>query len=401
MKVKQPSYYPSFRCSAGSCRDSCCIGWEISLDSETANRYRGVEGPLGERLRQAMQVTEENETLFQLGPGQRCPFLNSDGLCDLICQLGEDSLGEICREHPRFHQWYPGFREDGLGLCCEEAARLLLSQEKPLEFILTEEPDPEGEGEPLEFSPERARLLWEARSTGLRILQNRRHPVWERLAMLLRFGRMLEGFLPVVESEAGQDCAKLYAEAERLVREYASPDRQDGLLEMAGQIVSDSDLQDRQRMIGRILTFFSTLEPNRPVWLERLEGLRSKQALLAGSWEEIRREGSGTVYEQLAVYFFDRYFLDSCWYWDDPMGAVAFCALSVLLLSLLDAGTKLKKGAVSLEDRIESAKSYSREIEYSLENREQLGEWLAENEELQPERLIRMLTAGEQGRRFS
>ncbi len=401
MRVKQPSYYPSFRCSAESCQDSCCIGWEISLDSETANRYRRVEDSLGERLRKAMQVTEENETLFRLGLDQRCPFLNPDGLCDLICQLGKDSLGEICREHPRFHQWYPGFREDGLGLCCEEAARLLLSQEKPLEFILTEEPDPEGEGEPLGFSPERARLLWAARTTGLRILQNRRYPVWERLAMLLSFGGMLEEFLPVVESEAGQDCAKLYTEAEGLVREYASPDRQDGLLEMAGQIVSDSGPQDRQRIIGGILACFSALEPNRPGWPERLEELHSKQALLAGSWEEIRREDSGMAYEQLAVYFFDRYFLDSCWYWDDPMGAVAFCALSVLLLSLLDAGIKLEKGAVSLEDRIESAKNYSREVEYSLENREQLGEWLVEDEELQPERLIWMLTAEEQGGRFS
>lgn len=402
MKVKQPSYYPGFQCRAGSCQDSCCIGWEIPLDSETASHYRVMEGPLGDRIRESMQESEDQETSFRCGPDQRCPLLNPDGLCELICTLGEESLSEVCREHPRFHQWYPGFREDGLGLCCEEAARLLLSREEPLDFILTEEP--EDSGRELSFSPERARLLWAARKTGLRILQNRRYSVWDRLAMLVSFGAMLEDFLPEAECEDGQGCAALYADAEELVQEYAPRNGQVELYEIVGQLASDwtpKGQKEKQRMTGQLLDLFLGLEFNRPGWMERLKGLRSNPARLVGSWEKLRREEEGTVYEQLAVYFFDRYFLDSCWYWDSPMRGVFFSVLSVLMLSLLDAGTRLEKGTVSLEDRIEAAKNYSREVEYSLENMDLLDEWRIEQGLLLSDRFIWMLASGERGGRFS
>ena len=57
MELIKPSYYDEFHCIASACRDSCCIGWEIDIDRESLERYKQVDGPLGERLRRA--VTEE------------------------------------------------------------------------------------------------------------------------------------------------------------------------------------------------------------------------------------------------------------------------------------------------------------------------------------------------------
>ena len=34
MKGCRPEYYDRFRCIAGACKDSCCIGWEIDVDEE-------------------------------------------------------------------------------------------------------------------------------------------------------------------------------------------------------------------------------------------------------------------------------------------------------------------------------------------------------------------------------
>ena len=53
--------------------------------------------------------------------------------------MGEDGLCNICAEHPRFYNCYADREEAGLGLCCEEAARLLLSGDKPLGFIVEED----------------------------------------------------------------------------------------------------------------------------------------------------------------------------------------------------------------------------------------------------------------------
>ena len=55
MQTLVPDYYEDFHCMAGACPHSCCIGWEVVIDPETARRYGTVPGPLGERLRAAIQ----------------------------------------------------------------------------------------------------------------------------------------------------------------------------------------------------------------------------------------------------------------------------------------------------------------------------------------------------------
>ena len=51
MLTVYPNYYPTFRCIAGACKHSCCIGWEIDIDEETLTKYKNMSGPLGDRLR--------------------------------------------------------------------------------------------------------------------------------------------------------------------------------------------------------------------------------------------------------------------------------------------------------------------------------------------------------------
>jgi len=129
----EPDLYGKFQCTAERCRHSCCIGWEIDIDGETAEYYDSIGGELGEKLRQSMR--RGTETSFLLTGDERCPFLNERGLCELILTLGEESLCDICREHPRFYNCFPEREERGLGLCCEEAARLLLEGKEPLRLI--------------------------------------------------------------------------------------------------------------------------------------------------------------------------------------------------------------------------------------------------------------------------
>ena len=79
-----------FVCLADRCRHSCCRGWEIEVDEETARRYRSMDGALGDELRAQLQ-REGDIWSLRLTEREDCPFLRTDGLCRLILELGEDA----------------------------------------------------------------------------------------------------------------------------------------------------------------------------------------------------------------------------------------------------------------------------------------------------------------------
>lgn len=127
-----PDYYKYFECTKGECRHSCCIGWEIDIDEKTAEYYKNAGGEFGKRLRD--NISEGETPHFILGENERCPFLNEKGLCDIIINLGEESLCSICDLHPRFANELPDRVETGLGLCCEAASRLILGRSEAMKL---------------------------------------------------------------------------------------------------------------------------------------------------------------------------------------------------------------------------------------------------------------------------
>lgn len=133
MKLVKPDYYDSFRCIAEKCRHSCCIGWEIDIDEDTLDLYENIPGEFGERLRQGINYGES--ACFKTDECGRCVFLNDRGLCDIILNLGENTLCDICTDHPRFRNQFSNRTEMGLGLCCEEACRLILSKDEAVQLI--------------------------------------------------------------------------------------------------------------------------------------------------------------------------------------------------------------------------------------------------------------------------
>ena len=133
----EPDFYKDFSCIADRCRHSCCLGWEIDIDEESLKRFMAVEGEFGEYIRRNIELKPTPH--FVLSKDERCPFLQENGLCRMILTLGEDSICDICREHPRFYNELPGRIEAGLGLCCEEVCRLLNEGSEHLIFNISGE----------------------------------------------------------------------------------------------------------------------------------------------------------------------------------------------------------------------------------------------------------------------
>ena len=82
----RPDFYDDFACIASRCRHSCCVGWEIDIDSDALARWEGIGGPLGEKMRRS--IAHDPTPHFVLAEGERCPLLRADGLCELILAEG-------------------------------------------------------------------------------------------------------------------------------------------------------------------------------------------------------------------------------------------------------------------------------------------------------------------------
>ncbi len=177
MKLYAPSYYDRFSCIAGRCKHSCCIGWEIDVDEDTMEYYKTVGGEFGKRLAENIDASGECPH-FRLGKDERCPFLNKDNLCDIIINLGEESLCGICYDHPRYRNFLSDRTEIGLGLCCEAAAELVLGEREKVTLTLLRD---DGEDSETDAVDEELLVL---RDKIFDIIQDRSVRINDRLARL-------------------------------------------------------------------------------------------------------------------------------------------------------------------------------------------------------------------------
>ncbi len=176
MKLIAPDYFQDFRCIADQCRHSCCIGWEIDIDAETMEKYRRTPGAFGKRLNAAI-AQDDQGAHFVLDKQERCPMLNENGLCDLITARGEESLCQICADHPRFRNFFSHHTEIGLGLCCEAAAKIALGKIAPTSLVTLQPGN--------DSLTEEEQLLLNGRAQMLSMLQDRSLPLEARLDALL------------------------------------------------------------------------------------------------------------------------------------------------------------------------------------------------------------------------
>lgn len=350
MKIRKPDYYDRFQCIAGACSDSCCIGWEIDVDEDKRKFYGSLDGEFGRRLRNCIDW-EEGHFILQ-GKEERCPFLNEENLCDLILNLGEDALCDICREHPRFYDWFDDLTEAGVGLCCEAAARLILESETPARFIEQEVYAEEGEKE---AGNELTEVLFHARSTAFLLLQSRGLSVWRRLFLVTAYIEELQDALDFGNFDEIEESSKYYA----------------GIAEDTYDGRGWETIQMRVSYT-QILNLCRELEPIDESWPETLDSLNkliSDPGLFLKLENEMLAQTAGREYEyeHLAVYFIYRYFM-KCRMDGDIQSKGFLAVFCVLLIRLLDIETYRKKGRVTKEDRVQNAKNCSKEIEYSEDN---------------------------------
>ena len=298
-----PTFYRDFKCIANRCTDSCCIGWEIDIDSATYDKYRLMPESFQKNIAVCDGVAH-----FVLTQDERCPFLQKDGLCKIILEHSEDMLCDICREHPRFYEWYGNYKDAGVGLCCEEAVRLLLESEKALEYESVETQEISDDDTPEDI----CKSVFELRKSLFSIINDRSLTLSDRIERC---------FLKIGAKDVIAPCSadELFAECVEIAKEMSPFD----------------ELWEKYILSLEALSFQEVKE-------------RINKAL---SENQIR-------YEKSLSYFVFRHFVKAC-FDGDLLSHFKFAVIMTILEMLIDCVNG---------DLLFNTRYLSKQIEYSEEN---------------------------------
>lgn len=364
-----PKYFEQFECVGGSCKDSCCIGWELDIDEETCEYYKNLQGEFGDRLRASMREGEDNT--FVLGKDDRCPFLNEDNLCDIIINIGEESLCKICTEYPRYNELVEGYMQSDLNLSCMEAGKIIFGDNEPVRYVKMEEVNYNCSEDGISGS---LKALLKARDTLIGIVNS-----------AYRGNYTLNQAIHIVSKAVG------------IVHEYYADGEYDSIERFSKKLAL---FKYNNRQIKTLLnksnendSFFKMVCEN---W-SRIYELLGELEVIDDAWEKVlddtdchmtelgrishSEEGKkliddfeGCMHDfektdmKIILYFIFRYMIRA--YDDGNITAkVKFAIFSYSVIKAMDYARWQNNGYVyTLEDRIDIAHIYSKEVEHSAEN---------------------------------
>ena len=393
-----PHYYKEFRCIAGDCGDTCCAGWQIMIDDKSLEKYRKASGGLGNRLANSIRWDEKR---FRQYAG-RCAFLNDDNLCDLYSEGGPGMLCRTCREYPRHTEEFEGCREISLSLSCEEAARIILGCEEPVRFVTKERP---GEESYPDFDFFLYTKLAYSRELMIGLLQRRELPVSLRISMVLALAHDLQ-------RRIGR--GELFA-VDGLLSRYGAPGAPERFAAKLGKYRLDA--RERGGRMQELFGVFGELEVLKKDWPEYVRGLErllsaegsagsARFAGCTGSAEGAGHAASRRAFleqnqrslalwaEQLMVYFVFTYYCGAV-YDGRAYEKIRFAVAGTLLILEMAQAIWQRNGAVrplGLEDVVEAAHRYSKEVEHSDDNLRSMERMVGSWDAFRLERLLEVIS---------
>lgn len=385
MILRVPEYYDEFSCIASRCKDSCCAGWEIDIDDESYEYYRSVEGPFGDRLRESMFVAEDGGYRFKLKGPKRCAMLNDNNLCDLYTALGEEALCEVCTEYPRFSLVYGQVEQKALSLSCEEVGRILFGRTEPEQLIDIELP---GDCEDDEEDPQYVAFMEWVQKEAVAILQNRELSITERTREFLAWCDRVQTIINY--SQAKDDLSILEAwknqDADREIREWKQKNIEGK--EKPARNLSYEDFCDR-------FEIFLDMEELDEEWIntkaefEQIYHEDTYERLLLAYLNS--KDYSELGYEHLLVYFVYRYLMNAVYDYDILSYAKMIVVATLVVRDMDAARFQRNGGSFTMFDRIDVARIFSKEVEHSEGNAEDLKEMCMMEEIASVDALYRQL----------
>lgn len=388
MRLRVPFYYNDFHCITDRCNDNCCVGgWEIDIDEETYDYYQSLSGELGETIRNSIVTSEDGEHMFKLNNGH-CPLLLDSGLCKVHAELGEEHLGVVCSQFPRYSEYFGEYKESGIGLACEEAARIVLSANE--KFSLVESELDEEVVEDSEFDKEYADIIFSARDIIFKILEKKELLIHERLACILELSDKMQDLINEDDYEGLNALISSYDQSDvettlmSINREYEDG-RFDSLSETEG--------------IRSIIYAYEDMEVLNEEWERDIKDVVFKfhEALTIEEYYTYNSRFFALIqermdeYKNLLQYFVFRYFAKAI-YDHDVLSKAKMLVTNFFVIKEMDMAKWIDKGwNFTHEDQLDVIHVFSRQVEYSEENMEVLYEAFIFDEIFEKDNLMGLL----------
>ena len=355
MEYTYPDYYKDFVCTGSACKDNCCAaGWQIAIDEESLNMYKNMEGDIGVRIRNSI---DWKTGLFEQYE-HKCALLNENGLCDVYCDAGEDKMCVLCQRYPRHYEEYENLREISLSISCPEAARIVLTRKEKTGFY-TEEDETEEEYEDFDYLM--FTKLVEIREFIFKTVQDRSMPFKHRMAIVLKTVHDIQNLINKDE----------IFEIDELLDKFNQPDFTKSAIKSL-KCYEDKAI-NRKEYLAAMMGRLHKLEVLKYDWTAFVE--KCERILYSGATAEEYLDKCQEFdeyyaeheyeYEQILVYFIFTYFCGAVYDYDAE-SKLKFGLVSVLLIKELDRAVWIKNGGtLSLEDQIEIVHRFSKEVEHS------------------------------------
>ncbi|MCI7243609.1 MAG: flagellin lysine-N-methylase [Lachnobacterium sp.] len=134
MRRVRPDYYKKFQCIADKCTITCCQEWKIGVDNETNRKWKKLFPPDTvvdkKKNLSAYTVKKDGMRVIVLDEKLRCPFLNEEKLCRLVCTYTDRVLSDTCTQFPREVHRFSTYEEETLMPCCPAVIDIWKDAEK-------------------------------------------------------------------------------------------------------------------------------------------------------------------------------------------------------------------------------------------------------------------------------
>ena len=356
MKYVFTDFFDEFECVGGICPDTCCAGWNVSIDNATMQKYCGLDETQKNWICSCIKevvVEDKPQNMIKMKEDGRCPFLNDRNLCDIYLQVSPDALSHVCQTYPRKIVSYYDVILITVCVSCPEAARIVLKKKEPIAFEYAED-DSIADTNGADW------LLYNELINGLvittDILQNRSYAIWERVYLVLEMTYQIQKHI-----EEG-DLANLRKDIECYKSANWCNEKVGNIHNAGGRVVGCWNVvYDIMERIEKT----KNINAKRKAFLLKYKILEKTEENAYYEWlnrfKEIEEE---TEFENLAVEFVFEYYMDAL------QGKNLFSNVikMVLLLVLIRAYEVLHynaHGELTEDNKIELVSKISRVMEHT------------------------------------
>jgi len=129
--------YDKFNCTADKCRFTCCVGWDVSIDTDTYNKWKKESDKCDYILNNVKIKKRGNKKEYFINKEnhEACSLLDKHGLCEVVKSHGEEYLSSTCHKFPRVENSFEDKKELSLSCACPEVVEIISSMTGKIKMI--------------------------------------------------------------------------------------------------------------------------------------------------------------------------------------------------------------------------------------------------------------------------